>query len=187
MSGGWTPGIGDPSALGWFTVIAYLVGAWLCLSAAGGDPAGGRTTRLWRLIAMTLLLLGLNKQLDLQTLLTQVGRAVAQHQGWYGERLALQAAFILAMALTGAIAVGVMWRRIRVLRCNIRYALAGLIFIFTYVLIRASSFHHVDIFIKSRVCGVKWSWIIEISGIAIVWIAAWRERHDMLVQRRRSG
>jgi hypothetical protein len=32
--GRWSPGIGDPSPLGWITVVLYLVVAWLCFLSA---------------------------------------------------------------------------------------------------------------------------------------------------------
>ena len=34
VADGWRPGIGDPTALGWITVAAYLLGAVACGRAA---------------------------------------------------------------------------------------------------------------------------------------------------------
>ena len=36
----WSPGIGDPTVMGWLTVVAYLAAAWLCLRAFMVEKAG---------------------------------------------------------------------------------------------------------------------------------------------------
>ena len=46
-----------------------------------------------------MLALGINKQLDLQSLATQIGRDVIKAWGLYSERRELQFGFILAVAL----------------------------------------------------------------------------------------
>src|SRR5918993_112231 len=90
--GRWRPGIGDPSWEGWLMVAAYTITAglaWLAhrsyRSAAhrvGRTHAQqGATDRLlawfWLLACVTLTALAINKQLDLQSLLTQVLRDAA--------------------------------------------------------------------------------------------------------------
>jgi hypothetical protein len=39
-----------------------------------------------------------------------------------------------------------------------------------YVLtpIRAASFHHVDRFIGQKILGLRWNWVLEMSGISLV-------------------
>ena len=89
--------IHDASPLAWMVVLAYLAGALACLWAARlTEP--GRDLRFWAGTAVLLILLGLNKQLDLQTLLTEAGRWMARQEGWYGSRRIAQAAFIVALA-----------------------------------------------------------------------------------------
>jgi hypothetical protein len=46
------------------------------------------------------LALGINKQLDLQTALTELGRVLAYDQGWYEERQTVQVWFIVGVAIT---------------------------------------------------------------------------------------
>jgi hypothetical protein len=176
MSGRWTPGIGDPSVIGWFTVVAYLAAAACCAPLVWRQARGPRFERwFWGALALMTLALGINKQLDLQSLFTQVLRDEAQRYGWFGERRILQAAFIFAVGLAGAILVGMAWRWLPVLQRNMRIGVTGVIFVYTYVLIRAASFHHVDIFINRSILGVKWNWIIEVGGIAIILYATIRE------------
>ncbi len=49
-----------------------------------------------------------------------------------------------------------------------------MLFILGFVLIRASSFHNVDVLLSARLGGVKWNWIFELGGIAVVGLAAFR-------------
>src|SRR5262245_10609472 len=106
VDGGWRPGIGDPTPMGWATVVAYLLAAVACGWAAVEDRRVGRRTgrgrpAFWWILAVLLLLLGINKQLDLQTWFTTVGRRVAREQGWYARRKEYQTALIKAIAAGG--------------------------------------------------------------------------------------
>jgi hypothetical protein len=56
-------------------------------------PCGAQSR--WPLFA-----LGINKQLDLQTALTELGRVLALSQGWYEQRQVVQFWFIAALAAT---------------------------------------------------------------------------------------
>jgi len=67
---GWFPGIGDPSLMGWFTVFAYFFTAYKSRGAARvlrSSLLGSRETVLWFGLALLLMFLGINKQLDLQS------------------------------------------------------------------------------------------------------------------------
>lgn len=51
-----------------------------------------------RIAAILLVLSAIDEPLDLQTLLTSIGRAGAHHAGWYGERRVVQYVFVLTLA-----------------------------------------------------------------------------------------
>ena len=78
----WRPGIGDPTFMGWLTVAAYAIAAFTALLAArraGRAPGTTRGSRgMWLLVAAFMALLCLNKQLDLQSLLTDIGRQLSK-------------------------------------------------------------------------------------------------------------
>ena len=179
VDGRWRPGIGDPTVMGWVTVAAYLAAALACQRAAGREPRpdGTRRTRpaaFWLVLAGLMLVLGINKQLDLQSLVTQVGRDVIEGLDLYPQRRAFQTGFILAVALVcaGALAAFLWAARHRLQR---RWpALLGILFILGFVVIRAASFHHVDAFLAARLGGMKWNWILELGGITAVGLAALR-------------
>jgi hypothetical protein len=179
--GRWRPGIGDPTVMGWVTVAAYLVAALGCGLAAWREPMPdgtrrprSRPSRFWLVLATLMLALGINKQLDLQSLVTQVGRDVVKSWGLYSERRELQLAFILAVALVCAIALAAfLWASRRSMK--LRWpAIVGMLFILGFVVIRAASFHHVDAFLAARLGGARWNWILELGGITIVAAAAFR-------------
>lgn len=176
----WTLGVGDPTVVGWLTVAAYIVAFSLCRRASRGRPivAPGssvrRLSRFWMLLALVLMCLGLNKQLDLQSLLTQVGRDLAVAQGWYGNRREIQALFVGAFVILGLLTLGSLVAWVWPFR---RYALlpiVGVATLIAFVLVRAASFHHVDVFGGIRVLSDSVNLILELGGIAIIGGAACR-------------
>lgn len=189
--GRWSPGIGDPTVLGWAAVIAYLAAAWLCYRAAvtagvslGEARASARRERiLWSLFAGALLLLGLNKQLDLHSALTEALRIVSRDQGWYESRREYQAVFVATLAFVAALGVASLSAFTRRLSRSIKLAGLGLGFLAAFVLVRAASFHHTDQLLGSRVLGLKASWILELAGIAIAALGA-RQRVSAPHRRR---
>jgi hypothetical protein len=166
--------------MGWVTVAAYFIAAVLCGCAtarAGLTPdhlaSPGFTERqFWLAMTVIFLCLGINKQLDLQSLLTEIGRAAARSEGWYKDRRAYQVAFIEGFVAVATICVAVLFWIFRRSRPAVKLALWGLVFTIAFVVLRAASFHHVDRFLKAGVLGWRWNWIIELSGITIVATAA---------------
>lgn len=163
----WSPVIGDPNVTGWLTVAAYLTCALLAVAVAGRAGAG-RQRRFWMLTALAMAFLAVNKQLDLQSALTAVGRCVAQMQGWYGARRGFQLHFIegLLVALTAILALG-LYRMRHDLRRN-GLALLGLAVVAGFVAVRAVGFHHIDALINTRVLSLRFNFIFEVSGLVLI-------------------
>lgn len=68
----------------------------------GLDPGDARRlTRFWTVTAVAMVVLGVNKQLDLQTWLIEHARRAAFAEGWYDDRRRVQAVFVLAVAAAG--------------------------------------------------------------------------------------
>jgi hypothetical protein len=165
--------------MGWLTVAAYGLAAIIAFFAARragrapGLATGSRAT--WLMVSALMTFLCLNKQLDLQSLFTDIGRVVAYQQGWYEDRREFQKWFVMgalgASCLTALVTIIVFhrfWRN--------HFLLAfGLAFMITFIGVRAISFHHVDAFLGSRVAGAKMNWVLELGGIALVMIAAIRD------------
>lgn len=169
----WTPGIGDPTAMGWITVLLYLITAALSFlvmrrrATIFGDQRA-HEAQLWMMLAVVLLLLGINKQLDLQSLLTDIGRVLFREYGFYEQRRYFQQGFIAALLLLSVTLLLTMgWYFRHSLRDN-GIAILGLGVLLTFVAIRASSFHHMDRFIGVELVGVRMNWIMEIGAISLI-------------------
>ncbi|MEZ5734609.1 MAG: hypothetical protein R3E09_02195 [Novosphingobium sp.] len=122
--------------------------------------------------AVLFVFLGVNKQIDLQALFTEVARIMAHEHHWYDERRYYQKIFIEAL-LGAAILIGLalIWG-FRRSRAPVKIAIAGLACTGAFVVIRAASFHHVDLLLGDRLAGVRWNFILEVTGPAVVATAA---------------
>jgi len=174
----WSPGIGDPTVAGWLTVILYLVTSVGCWSLARELGSADIERRAWRSISILFFFLGINKQLDLQTALTEAGRYLAYYQGWYEQRQLVQLAFIALIAVICLISAITLLIWVRHAPISTWFALIGTTLVIGYVLIRATSFHHIDRFIGRTILGFRWNWILEMGGISLVLFASqWRQIH----------
>jgi MFS family permease len=162
----WRPGIGDPTVGGWITVILYFLAVISCWMTARKSNLFDR--KIWYAITILFLGLGINKQLDLQSALTEIGRMLAIDGGWYAQRQTVQLYFIIVVALVCSGAVVAMVVAARSAPVSTRLALLGTTMVIGFVLIRAASFHHIDRFIGSTVLGFRWNWILEMGGISVV-------------------
>lgn len=167
VAGAWQPRIGDPNATGWLTVMAYLlcfvlaVQVWRRLKARPGRG-------FWVLIAVLMLLLGINKQLDLQSALTALGRCMAQAQGWYDVRRPVQILFIAGLLIVMLLAFRAGLRAMRgQLRQN-GVAFLGLVVLCAFVAVRAVGFHLVDGLIGQQVLGIPANYLFENAGLLLI-------------------
>jgi hypothetical protein len=176
----WTPGIGDNNFFGWLTVGVYIFAAYRCAVAARNGQFPPATQRreqtFWWICTGLLLLLAVNKQLDLQSLLTSVARCFAVDQGWYEDRRAVQRWFIFAVGAAGALTVITIGIAMRRTFARTGLAILGMGFVCTFVAVRAASFHHVDILIDTRVMGLRLNWLLELPGPLLILVAAARNR-----------
>lgn len=184
-SEGWRPGIGDPTFMGWFTVFAYALAAALCWRAgmvsSSVEKPQRAATGLWFGLAALFVILAINKQLDLQSWFTAVGREISRRGGWYEDRRAVQTVFVISLATLGVAALLTLaWLTRKTWRTT-GLALAGTAFLITFIVIRAASFHHFDDLLGWNLLGFNMNWALELSGIACVAIAAFN------AQRKRSG
>lgn len=194
-SSGWHPGIGDNSLFGWFTVFAYFAAAAIAYYAYTRESGQRYPTRmqlqtavhsfraastidspkplLWLILAIILLALGLNKQLDLQSFLTGIGRSAAREGGWYEQRRILQFFFVIVVFIAG---VGVLAATAWYLRHSLhryRVALIGMGYLILFVILRAASFHHVDVLLNAGAVGINFNHLFELAGIATIAWSAW--------------
>ena len=160
--------------MGWFTVFAYAIAAFLAWRVWSQNR---ERNRIWFGVTVLMAFLCINKQLDLQSLLTDIGREIARFSGEYENRRGFQKFFIIAILAIVAIFGPLFAWKYRAFLKGHKLLAAGLVFLLTFIVIRAISFHHMDVFLKkSRAGGVKMNWVLELTGIGLVALAAWRER-----------
>ncbi len=170
----WRPGIGDPTFIGWLTVVAYALAAGLCIRDALREREVRPRFLFWSLLGIMLVLLGINKQLDLQTWLTLTGRHVARAHGWYERRRVFQFWFIIAIALSAFAGYAMVWRLAHEHGDDLWIPLLGLFLVVCFVVIRAASFHHIDEFLHTSIFGFRLNWLLELGGIGIIIAGALR-------------
>ena len=119
-------------------------------------------------LALLILLLGINQQLDLQTLLIQSGRALAEAEGWYAYRRPVQGAFfgIFSVALLSLVSLAA-WRCRAFLKRH-RPVTLGLVILIGFVLMRAAGFNHVWLKPLQAVYEDSWKDYLELLGLGFI-------------------
>jgi hypothetical protein len=168
----------DQGPLAWFVVAGYLIAAFLALRAV--SATNGREGGFWLATGIVMVLLGINKQLDLQSDLTDFARAAAHSEGWYSWRRDVQGLFLLLMALGTAAIAMLLWRWLRDCSLSAKVAAMGLVILLAFIFLRAASFHHIDYWVTIPVAGMRSGWWLELLGIAVIsWAAAtYRSRRE---------
>lgn len=178
--GSWSPGIGDPGIGGWLTVALYAWAAWSCYQVLRRDTQQKIYLRnnerlIWRLLLVTMVALGINKQLDLQSALTELARIHAMEHGWYEHRRRYQAAFVAGVLLAGltvlAALMVLVWKAPRATLWTCAGA-AGLV---SFVAIRATSLHRVDELLGWRLGDLTLNGVLEMGSLAVI-VAGARNR-----------
>ena len=175
---GWQPGIGDPSVMGWVTVGAYfltaLIALRLVLNSSRWFPADTYLAqrRFWLVVSLLMLALGINKQLDLQSLVTAMGRYYAVRDGWLEYKRYVQVGVIISILTLSLLCLSYFFLKMRSLFKTNWLAIVGLICLMAFIVIRATSFHHMDILINTYIASVKVNWLLELSGVAAVALSA---------------
>jgi hypothetical protein len=170
MISDWQASIAKADAADWITVAAYLIAAVVSYQASkqASLRREPKDNIFWRVTTGLLMFLAVNELLDMQTLLTAIGRQHAIQHGWYGEHRKVQYVFIVGLSVTAAIAGIVMLWLTRHTHIAVRVALSGLALIGLFILFRAASFHHFDEFIGRGNPAFNWGSIQEMLGILIV-------------------
>jgi hypothetical protein len=175
--GSWHARIGNPTVMGWVTVAACFLAAYLC---------GLVTRRTWRWqadhwptllafwggLTLAMAILGINSQLDLQSLFAQIARDLAEEQGWYAEQHGYQSKFIQWLVIFGVGGSAILFLFLVDVWRQTALALFGLSFLLVLIVAQASSLHHVDQFLGMQWMGMQMNWILQLSGVACIVLSA---------------
>ena len=187
----WRPAIGDPEPIGWIITFSYFIAGTFCVSAGRHQrndlirKDGIGYPSFWFGLAVFMFALGLNKQLDLQTLLIQIGRTIAKRGGWYRDRNTIKTVIVFGCA---AIALPILFAWMCAV-CNrgrsYLMACVGIIALLAFVAIRALSFNpRIARLTHLPVIGPYLNTTMELVGATLVSIGArLLTRQTPLVQR----
>ncbi len=190
-NGHWYWGLGDPDLGAVLVTGLYFMVAIACLlvgrlsrsagplnrPAATFSPSNGEKKNsgedwAWYRLAAIMFCLGINKQADLQSLLTLYGRELLKQAGLYEIHRQIQVMFIIGVMLTAALtSLSALWLARR-WSWACRFAAVGLGFQAAFIVIRAASFHHVDILLGTRLGQMKINLLFEPVGLILVLMAA---------------
>jgi uncharacterized membrane protein YhaH (DUF805 family) len=181
----WAPGFGDRDLYGYVMTVVHLVAAGLAVTVALKGPFRSRAPRaerwLWGIGATVLVGLAINKQLDLQSMLVSAARCLARGQGWYEDRREYQTEVILGLVIAAAVLVPALILLFR------RAVMGNLAFVLSmsalvaFVLLRAISFHHLDVLFGTNVLTFRLHRVIEVMALSTVIVAcALRLRRNRL-------
>jgi hypothetical protein len=196
--GRWAPKPGDPTVIGWGITICYALTGLCCLYCTGlldsrrAVPISQMFAWFWRLMAVVLISLAISKQLDVQLLLADFGRALAKNQGWYVQRRPVQIRFLaLGVCLCLACLQGVR-RRLRGAPRSTLNALLGVLILgvnafvsFAMYLISLPSMDHVLAFSVARLSvgnGIEMLTILWIAASALLYNHSQRQEVSYIMQ-----
>lgn len=169
----WAPRIGDPSFIGWFTTSSYLVCAISTFIAALSHHKSDRTSFVfWCMVTALMLLLAINKQLDLQSLFTEMARHIAKRHGWMERRRLVQFWFIVCFGTISIASFILLAFILRDLFRRFMLAFIGLFFLLNFIIIRAAGFHHLAEILQFKPVWLNLAWLLELIGIYSVVTAA---------------
>lgn len=172
----WAPGFGDRDLYGYVMTVVHLVAAGLAVTVAVRGPFLSNARRaerwLWVIGAAVLVALAINKQLDLQSMMVVAARCIARGQGWYENRRFYQTEVILGLLIAAAIVVPVLIFVLRkALVGNLAFVLSMSALV-AFVLLRAISFHHLDVVFGTNVLSFRLHRVIEVTALTVVILVA---------------
>ncbi len=166
----WINQSGDTTFWSW--VITFFYAVTIITSLYYLYKLKGENTRekrfLWYCIVVFLIIMGINKQLDLQIFLTMSGRFIARHIGWFERRRIIQAYFTIGIILFfSSTGIYILYKIRTIIRQSL-VELAGATTLLFFAVIRAASFNHIGFAVSfenhtiSRIHG------LEMTGLVLI-------------------
>lgn len=177
--GAWKPGIGDPSFMGWFTVFSYYLVASLCLlkMISRALLPGKKAWLFWAFMCLTMIVLGIIKQYNLLSAVTEMWRLIARHGGWMEQRWIFQVGAMILFFVISVIFSTFLYRRsLQFFSVQEKIAAFGLVYLVLFVGLRAISLHQFGMVLGWEIWGVRINWIAELFGIYWICFAIFRPR-----------
>jgi hypothetical protein len=170
-NGYWKKDRGDPTVMGWFITFCYFLTFIISFYLVKKTIPFIKNKNIiwfWYSVTILIILLGINKQLDLQMLFADYARLYAKMSGMFVNRRPFQHKIISLLATMGisvfSIFIYTFWRAPK----TIWVALIGFSILFSFPLIRLVSLHRLEALLYKSFLSVRIVDVIEVMGIAIV-------------------
>lgn len=160
--------------MGWVIVFSYYGVALLCLGAAmvAAKKPGRPSVGVLVGASLGLVVLGVCKQFNLPSALTEIGRIVLRSAGLMPSRRVIQAILIVLLGVVLLLAGAYLVRRCaQGLRRHLPLLLCS-VYLCLFVVLRAISLHQYEAILGYTVAGARLNWIGELAGIYGVGAAA---------------
>lgn len=159
---------GDPTFAGWLIVFVYFLVVSRCYFKHAEAKKQGVDAYFWVSVGGFLLLLGLNKQLDMQTVFEVSMRDLVKLHGWYAQRQLMQIAFIVFLAL-GLLTMLVILRKFLAKAWeNNKVVCFGLFLICVFILLRAAAFNHFSFLNTRSYLGFNAHALLELGALITI-------------------
>ena len=173
----WEFGVNDPTLFAWIIVVLYVAATWYCWRAArlsNFEPSSAsiRGRLLWWLMALSMMFFGLNKQLDLHSLLFAKTREFLGSDNWYLKATVILILAVFLIAATFAMFRALHGQSIRVklsyyvlasllLMQAVRFSKLGISKILAYHILDQNDtwlhLHTIEVFEIGCLCAIIWS------------------------------
>lgn len=169
QDGHWLGHYGDFTSVGWGITCLYLLCAIVLLVVMKKVLIAERKERLvWCGIFVIVCLLTMNKQLDLQMLVTDIARTITKEYGVYDNRKPFQLMAIVIFGISFLSIGGFFLYLLRKSHGSILLGLIGIIVLFMFLMLRLLSHHYLESFFMKRQWLLTRYDIMEISGILLI-------------------
>ena len=160
--------IGDPTFAGWLIFFVYLAVVYRCYLQYVKVKFGFLDHNFWLVIGLFLLLLCINKQLDLQTVFEASMKELAQSHGWYAQRKMMQVTFVALLSislLTGLVVL----RSVLAKACRQHKAVClGVLLLCVFIVLRAAAFNHLSFLNTRTYWGFNAHSLLELIALCVM-------------------
>jgi hypothetical protein len=165
----------DDTLGGWLATGVYAVLVILCWRETFRRAPPGKALQrpFWICLSLAVTAVGINKQLDLQSLMRDLGRYATQTEGLMRYRRLIQAAFAATAAIAAAILSRVLWRLSTRALPSERLVIFGIFGLIGFVVLRIAMFSHIDI-LTGQMAQHRPILALELAVVAFLCFAVWR-------------
>ena len=163
--GNWSPAIGDPSFMGWFTVYSYYFTAVVFfLKLFIQRVKQQRQERIfWLFMCISMIVLGVIKQFNLLQAVDEILRIIARSTGWIEERRIIQAVVMIIVGVVSLLTIIHFMRKSAAGHHKI--TTIGFYYLLLFVMFRGISLHQYESLLRYKILGARVNWIGELLGI----------------------